>query len=358
MAIKLMIDIAKAQIDLGWGASEALSGAISSRALARMLPKQADGCGPKGVMTLPGFTGPEWSMTPLNRFLNRLGYDAIGWGQGQNLGPQGDNAFQALMEMAQVLGDRIKAHCDKTGGKISLVGQSLGGVYARELAFLMPDHIDRIIGLGSPTMINPDTMHHVNNVITSLMVRTSGKSVEDMASEQWMMERPSNIPPVPFVSIYSPFDGIVQPDSVAISGPDMRTKRNTVTENIEVVCSHTGMATGPLCLWAVADRLAAEGISCDVIDPRTTSPLDEEAILNSVKKTKKCLVVTEESVNNSFARSLSGMIQEKCFKYLDAPVMTIGSENMPAIPLNSTLEQTMIPSIEKVKVKIEELLNY
>lgn len=96
----------------------------------------------------------------------------------------------------------------------------------------------------------------------------------------------------------------------------------------------------------------------EIVDLRTLYPLDEEAILNSVKKTKKCLVVTEEPTNNSFARALSGLIQEKCFKYLDAPVMTIGSENMPAIPLNSTLEQTMIPSIEKVKVKIEELMNY
>lgn len=96
----------------------------------------------------------------------------------------------------------------------------------------------------------------------------------------------------------------------------------------------------------------------EIIDLRTLYPLDEEAILKSVKKAKKCLVVTEEPVNNSFARSLAGMIQEKCFKYLDAPVMVIGSENMPAIPLNSTLEQTMIPSMEKVKAKMEELLVY
>jgi len=96
----------------------------------------------------------------------------------------------------------------------------------------------------------------------------------------------------------------------------------------------------------------------EIVDLRTLYPLDEEAILNSVKKTKKCLIVTEEPTNNSFGRALSGLVQEKCFKYLDAPVMTIGSENMPAIPLNSTLEQTMIPSTEKVKVKIEELLAY
>lgn len=96
----------------------------------------------------------------------------------------------------------------------------------------------------------------------------------------------------------------------------------------------------------------------EIIDLRTLYPLDEETIMTSVKKTGKCLVVTEEPSNNSFARALAGKIQEECFKYLDAPVMTIGSENMPAIPLNSTLEQTMIPSTEKVKVKIEELLNY
>jgi 2-oxoisovalerate dehydrogenase E1 component len=109
--------------------------------------------------------------------------------------------------------------------------------------------------------------------------------------------------------------------------------------------------------WALnASNSMKENV--EIVDLRTLYPLDEETILKSVKKTKKCLVVTEEPVNNSFARSLVGMIQEKCFKYLDAPVMVIGSENLPAIPLNSTLEQTMIPSAEKVKLKIEELLNY
>lgn len=96
----------------------------------------------------------------------------------------------------------------------------------------------------------------------------------------------------------------------------------------------------------------------EVIDLRTLFPLDEDIIMTSVKKTGKCLVVTEEPSNNSFARALSGKIQEECFKYLDAPVMTIGSENMPAIPLNSILEETMIPSTEEVKAKIEQLINY
>jgi len=96
----------------------------------------------------------------------------------------------------------------------------------------------------------------------------------------------------------------------------------------------------------------------EIIDLRTLVPLDEETIFKSVKKTGKCLVVTEEPSNNSFALALAGKIQEHCFQYLDAPVMTLGSENVPAVPLNSTLEETMIPSTEKVKILIQKLLNY
>ncbi|MDO5979732.1 alpha-ketoacid dehydrogenase subunit alpha/beta [Flavivirga spongiicola] len=109
--------------------------------------------------------------------------------------------------------------------------------------------------------------------------------------------------------------------------------------------------------WAYNATKGIRG-QVEIIDLRTLFPLDEDTIMKSVKKTGKCLVVTEEPSNNSFARALAGKIQEECFKYLDAPVMTIGSENVPAIPLNSILEQTMIPSTEKVKNKIDELLNY
>lgn len=127
-------------------------------------------------------------------------------------------------------------------------------------------------------------------------------------------------------------------------------------ENMETV---TIVAYGMGVHWAMnASEVLGMQDQIEVIDLRTLFPLDEETIMKSVKKTGKCLVVTEEPSNNSFARALSGKIQEECFKFLDAPVMTIGSENMPAIPLNSTLEETMIPSTEKVKIKINELLNY
>jgi len=96
----------------------------------------------------------------------------------------------------------------------------------------------------------------------------------------------------------------------------------------------------------------------EIIDLRTLEPLDTNTIYTSVKKNGRCLVVTEETINNSFAQTLAGRIQENCFEYLDAPVRTIGSKNLPAIPLNSILEQEMVLNAEKVKLEIESLLKY
>ena len=111
--------------------------------------------------------------------------------------------------------------------------------------------------------------------------------------------------------------------------------------------------------WAMnaAEQLGMKD-RIEIVDLRTLHPLDYETVFASVNKCGKCLVVTEEPSENSFARALAGRIQEECFTALDGPVMVIGSENMPAIPLNSTLEQTMIPSTEKVKAKIKTLLEY
>ena len=96
----------------------------------------------------------------------------------------------------------------------------------------------------------------------------------------------------------------------------------------------------------------------EIVDLRTLSPLDEATIYASAKKHGKVLVLTEEPKSNSFAQSIASRISEHCFEQLDAPVKVVGAENLPAIPLNSTLEKTMLPNAEKVEVALEALLKY
>ena len=96
----------------------------------------------------------------------------------------------------------------------------------------------------------------------------------------------------------------------------------------------------------------------EIIDIRTISPLDEKLIIETVNKHGKCIVLTEEPKGNGFANSVASMISTQCFEKLDAPVQVIGAENLPAIPLNSTLETAMLPNAKKVGIAIQELLDY
>ena len=109
--------------------------------------------------------------------------------------------------------------------------------------------------------------------------------------------------------------------------------------------------------WALNAAKNHKG-KVEIVDLRTIHPLDEKLVFERVNKHGKCLVLTEEPYNNSFAQSLVGRIQEHCFEQLDAPVFVMGSENLPAIPLNSILEETMIPNAGKVSKKIAEILLY
>ncbi len=109
--------------------------------------------------------------------------------------------------------------------------------------------------------------------------------------------------------------------------------------------------------WALNAAKNHKG-KVEVIDLRTIYPLDKELVFNTVNKHGKCLVLTEEPFQSSFAQSLAGSIQENCFEKLDGPVYVMGSENLPAIPLNSTLEATMLPNAEKLSKKIKEVLAY
>ena len=96
----------------------------------------------------------------------------------------------------------------------------------------------------------------------------------------------------------------------------------------------------------------------EILDLRTLSPLDEEMIFETVKRHGKVLLLTEEPSSASFTLGLAGLIQKNCFEFLDAPVEIIGSENTPAIPLNKTLEATLLPNAEKVEKAISTLFKY
>ena len=105
---------------------------------------------------------------------------------------------------------------------------------------------------------------------------------------------------------------------------------------------------------------AAKGFDnqIEIIDLRTLAPLDENRVFESVKKHNRCIVLTEEPVNNSFAQSLAARISDNCFRFLDAPVKVVGAKDLPAIPINSELEKEMLPNTGKLITEIEQLLKY
>jgi 2-oxoisovalerate dehydrogenase E1 component len=109
--------------------------------------------------------------------------------------------------------------------------------------------------------------------------------------------------------------------------------------------------------WALnaAKKLAGQ---VEIIDLRTLAPYDEEAIFELTKKHGKVLVLTEETLRNSFAEALAGRIAQECFQYLDAPVQTIGSKDIPAVPLNMGMEAQMLPNADKVLERLSWLINY
>lgn len=149
----------------------------------------------------------------------------------------------------------------------------------------------------------------------------------------------------------------IEPDAdYVIPFGKARIAQEAAAEAIEKGETMTIITYGMGVHWALNASKLYKG-RVEIVDLRTLHPLDTVAIFDSVRKHGKCLVLTEEPVNNTFAQSLAARIQENCFTYLDGPVRTMGAENLPAIPLNSTLEATMIPSAEKVASFISMMLS-
>ena len=197
---------------------------------------------PKGdghpVLTLPGFLASDLSTAPMRRYLKELGYDTYAWNMGRNFG--------GVASKRGALRDLLTRIHETTGRKVSLVGWSLGGIYARDLALQMPDMVRSVITLGTPFA---NDVRATN--ATRLYEMLSGEGIDDNPEIQKAI---AGDLPVPTTSIYSRTDGIVNWHTSLL-------RPSGTAENIEVhLASHIGLGVNPAALWAVADRLAqAEG---------------------------------------------------------------------------------------------------
>ncbi|HEX7637152.1 MAG TPA: alpha/beta hydrolase, partial [Burkholderiaceae bacterium] len=186
------------------------------------------------VLVFPGLAANDLSTLPMRLFLRDRGYDAQPWEQGLNLGPR-----EGVLDAAR---ERLRALHAIDGRPVSLLGWSLGGVYARELAKEMPELVRCVITLGSPFSGPPRATN-----AWWLFERVSGHPEPDAA----MLAALRLPPPVPTTSIYSRTDGIVAWQcSLNPEAPRV--------ENVELVASHIGLGFNPLAMVAIVDRLAQD----------------------------------------------------------------------------------------------------
>jgi pimeloyl-ACP methyl ester carboxylesterase len=186
------------------------------------------------VLALPGFLASDLSMAPMRRYLRELGYDTQAWQMGRNTG--------GVAKMRAALLERLRAIHSATGRKVSIVGWSLGGVYARDLALQAPDMVRCVVTLGSPFAGDVRATN-----ARRLYEALSGETVGDNSE---LREAIAGDLPMPATSIYSRSDGIVNWRTCLVRPSD-------TAENIEVyLASHTGLGVNAAALWAVADRLA------------------------------------------------------------------------------------------------------
>jgi pimeloyl-ACP methyl ester carboxylesterase len=186
------------------------------------------------VLALPGFLASDLSMAPLRKYLDQLGYDTHAWQMGRNTG--------GIARMRGALRDRLASIHAATGRKVAIVGWSLGGIYARDLALQAPDLVRYVVTLGSPFAGDVRATN-----ATRLYEALSGETVDDNSE---LRKAISGDLPVPTTSIFSRTDGIVNWRTCLLRPSD-------TAENIEVyLASHIGLGVNSAALWAIADRLA------------------------------------------------------------------------------------------------------
>ncbi len=184
------------------------------------------------VIVFPGFLTGDWATTGLIEWLRVVGYDARGWGRGSNWGPTA-----SAIKRCQGL---LDAAAERSGRKVTLIGRSLGGLYARELAKDAPKKVARVITLGTPVRFPVATP-------LSPFANALSRNFDAMFVER-ASDLPRN-PPVPVTAIYSRKDGIVPWQSCLIA-------EGALSENVEVDSAHTIMGSNATAMRVIATRLA------------------------------------------------------------------------------------------------------
>jgi len=202
--------------------------------LARWLSAAPRGDG-HGVLVLPGLLASDASTAVLRRFVRRLGYAVQGWNLGRNRGP--------TAEVLDGLPRDLSALAGRTARPVSLIGWSLGGIYARELARRHPAQVRQVITLGSPFALTDPRQSHADRAYQRRGYLHAAGRVPARES----LARPIG---VPSTAVYSRRDGIVAWQACIEPETELH-------ENVEVRCAHLGFGTDPATLWLIADRLAA-----------------------------------------------------------------------------------------------------
>jgi len=189
------------------------------------------------VMIIPGLGGADGSTHYIRNFLTNINYETHPWGLGRNFGPR-----DGLDTLLNKLADRVRDISEQSGGKeVSLIGWSLGGIYAREIAKIAPESVRQVITLGTP--FKGDAAGTNATFLYEML------SKDKSHRNPQILKRVGEVPPVPFTSLYSKSDGVVHWQCSL-------EEEGQFSENIEVPgASHLGLGHNPISMYVIADRL-------------------------------------------------------------------------------------------------------
>lgn len=217
---------------------------LSAFGIALPLLKRAPNGDGHPVLVIPGFLASDISTKPIRSFLNDKGYKTYGWKLGRNLGTH-------IVGGSRVLSDRLINRVIELSvihnAKVSIVGWSLGGILARELARIIPDCVRQVITLGSPF----NGAQGSSSVVEGLFELINGNVSQSNPDVVKQMFTP---PPVPHSAIYSKTDGVVHWKACI----NQQIEAHHQAENIQVRGSHSGLGHNPQVVWIIANRLAQQ----------------------------------------------------------------------------------------------------